>query len=172
MSVVDAGPWVRGSFLEWDLVFNLGGGHLLRLLSALLTKIREPDSPVARVSTWPFLVWLFIFDFGLNSDLDCVYFFSSGSDSAVLGPESLCSLLDHKAFIPGPILCNVCSVAQSYMTNCNRMDCSTPGFLVLHYLSEFAQTHVHWFSDSISSFVTPFSYCLLSFPASGVGSSS
>ena len=45
-------------------------------------------------------MWLFIFDFGLNSDLDCVYFFSSGSDSAVLGPESLCSLLDHKAFIP------------------------------------------------------------------------
>ena len=24
------------------------------------------------------------------------------------------------------------------------MDCSTPGFPVLHYLPEFAQTHVHW----------------------------
>ena len=27
------------------------------------------------------------------------------------------------------------------------MDCSTPGFPVLHRLSELAQTHVHWVSD-------------------------
>ena len=31
------------------------------------------------------------------------------------------------------------------------MDCSTPGFPVLHYLPEFAQTHVHWVSDAIQS---------------------
>ena len=29
------------------------------------------------------------------------------------------------------------------------MDCNTPGFPVLHYLSEFAQTHVHWVDDAI-----------------------
>ena len=29
------------------------------------------------------------------------------------------------------------------------MDCSTPGFPVLHYLLEFAQTHVHWVDDAI-----------------------
>ena len=29
------------------------------------------------------------------------------------------------------------------------MDCSTWGFLVLHYLWEFAQTHVHWVDDTI-----------------------
>ena len=29
------------------------------------------------------------------------------------------------------------------------MDCSTPGFPVLHCLSEFAQTHVHWVDDAI-----------------------
>jgi len=29
------------------------------------------------------------------------------------------------------------------------MDCSTPGFPVLYYLLEFAQTHVHWVSDDI-----------------------
>ena len=28
-------------------------------------------------------------------------------------------------------------------------DCSTSGFLVLQYLPEFAQTHVHWVSDAI-----------------------
>ena len=29
------------------------------------------------------------------------------------------------------------------------MDCSTPGIPVLHYLSEFTQTHVHWVGDAI-----------------------
>ena len=29
------------------------------------------------------------------------------------------------------------------------MDYSIPGFPVLHYLPEFAQTHVHWVSDAI-----------------------
>ena len=29
------------------------------------------------------------------------------------------------------------------------MDCCTPGFPVLHSLSEFAQTHVHWVGDTI-----------------------
>ena len=29
------------------------------------------------------------------------------------------------------------------------MDCSTLGFPVLHYLPEFAQTHVHWVGDGI-----------------------
>ena len=30
---------------------------------------------------------------------------------------------------------------------CNPMDCSTPGFPVLHYVLEFAQTHVLWVND-------------------------
>ena len=29
------------------------------------------------------------------------------------------------------------------------MDCSTPGFPVLHHLPEFAQTHAHWVGDAI-----------------------
>ena len=29
------------------------------------------------------------------------------------------------------------------------MDCSMPGFPVLHYLSEFAQIHVHWVGDTM-----------------------
>ena len=36
-----------------------------------------------------------------------------------------------------------CSVAQSCPALCDPMDCSTPGFPVLHHLPEFAQTHVH-----------------------------
>ena len=35
-------------------------------------------------------------------------------------------------------------VAKSCLTLCDRMDCSRPGFLVLHYLPGFPHTHVHW----------------------------
>ena len=35
------------------------------------------------------------------------------------------------------------SVAQWCLNFCNPMDCSMPGFPVLHYLPELAQTHVH-----------------------------
>ena len=37
-------------------------------------------------------------------------------------------------------------------TLCNPMNCSIPDFPVLHYLPEFAQTHVHWVSDAIQPF--------------------
>ena len=42
-----------------------------------------------------------------------------------------------------------CSVTQSCLTLCDPMDCSKPGFLVLHHLLELAHTHVHWVSDAI-----------------------
>ena len=43
---------------------------------------------------------------------------------------------------PGISFC-CCSVAKSCPTLCNPMDCSMPGFPVLHYLLEFAQTYFH-----------------------------
>ena len=42
-----------------------------------------------------------------------------------------------------------CSVAKSCLTLGNSMDCSTPGFPVLHYLPELAQTHIHCVNDTI-----------------------
>ena len=50
------------------------------------------------------------------------------------------------------------------------MDCSTPGFPVLHHLPELTQTHVHRVSDAIQPshpLSSPFSSCLQSLPASG-----
>ena len=41
------------------------------------------------------------------------------------------------------------SVAQSCLTLCNLMGCSTPGFSVHHQLLELTQTHVHRISDAI-----------------------
>ena len=32
---------------------------------------------------------------------------------------------------------------------CNPMDCSSPGFPVLHHLPEFLQTQAHWVDDAI-----------------------
>ena len=65
------------------------------------------------------------------------------------------------------------SFAQSCLTLCNPMDCSTPGFPVHHKLPKLAQTHVLrvsegvWCHPTISSSEIPFSSCLQSFPASG-----
>ena len=39
--------------------------------------------------------------------------------------------------------------SQVVPTPCNPVDCSKPGFLVLHYLPEFTQIHVHWVSGAI-----------------------
>ena len=44
-----------------------------------------------------------------------------------------------------------CLVSQSCSTFNHPMDCSTPGFPVLHHLLEFAQTHVHRVGDAIQS---------------------
>ena len=50
--------------------------------------------------------------------------------------------------ISSPSFC-FCSVTQLCRTLCDPMDCSTPGFPVLHYLPEFAQTRVHCVNDAI-----------------------
>ena len=40
-------------------------------------------------------------------------------------------------------------MAQSCLTLCNHMNCSTPCLLVYHQLPKFTQTHVHRVSDAI-----------------------
>ena len=62
-----------------------------------------------------------------------------------------------------------CSVTQSCLTLFDPVDCSTPGFPILHHLPEFAQTHVRQVDDAIQpthplSF--PFFSCLQYFLAS------
>ena len=41
------------------------------------------------------------------------------------------------------------SVTQSCLTLCDPVDCSKPGFPVLHHLPELVQTHVHWVGDAV-----------------------
>ena len=60
------------------------------------------------------------------------------------------------------LYCYCCSVAQLSLILCNPIDCSIPGFPVLHHLSQLAQTYGHWVSDAIQPF------CSLSSPSTPV----
>ena len=43
--------------------------------------------------------------------------------------------------------------SQLWVTVCDPMDRSMPGFRMLHYLPEFAQTHVHWIGNALQHFI-------------------
>ena len=47
------------------------------------------------------------------------------------------------------IFCWCYAIAWSCPILCNPIDCSTPGFPILHRLLESTQTHEHWVSDAI-----------------------
>ena len=47
------------------------------------------------------------------------------------------------------------SVAQSCLTLCNPMNCSTPGLPVHQKLLEFTQTHAHRVGDAIQPLLSP-----------------
>ena len=48
-----------------------------------------------------------------------------------------------------PLMVQFSSVAQSCLTLCDPMNCSTPGLPVHHQLPQFTQTHVHGVGDAI-----------------------
>ena len=55
-----------------------------------------------------------------------------------------------------------CSITKSYLTLCDPVDCSTPGFPVPHCLPELAQTHVH--ITRITELVIPSNHLILYCP--------
>ena len=65
-------------------------------------------------------------------------------------PKTLTSpALEDKFFTTSATSVQFSSVAQSCLTLCEPMDCSTPGLPVHHQLPEFTQTHVHWVCDAM-----------------------
>ena len=54
--------------------------------------------------------------------------------------------LDCFFFVSALLLLFSCSVVSDLL---DPLDCSTPGFPVLHYVLELAQAHVHWVGDAI-----------------------
>ena len=69
----------------------------------------------------------------------CVMVISVEQASSKLGKNGLLKLEN--------ICC--CLVFKSCLILCDPMDCSMPGFPVLHCLSEFTQTQVHWVGEAI-----------------------
>ena len=61
-----------------------------------------------------------------------------------------------------------CSVAKLCLTLCNPMDCSTPGFPVLHYLPGVCSKFVCWVGDASNHLISAsLFFCLQFLPASG-----
>ena len=62
-------------------------------------------------------------------------------------------------FIVRLIFINCCSVTKSCLTLWDPMDCSMPSFPVLHYLPDFAQSHVYCVGDAIKESWAPKDWC-------------
>ena len=95
-----------------------------------------------------------------------------------VGPGQICEIFKEKwkfiffhAYFPfrSLLCCCCCSAAQSRPILWDPMDCSRLGSPVLHYLQEFAQTHVRWVHQVIqtSHHLSPLLFYLRSFPVSG-----
>ena len=74
---------------------------------------------------------------------------SLGIKEVPISMNSLCSNYLRQCFPYCVQITCCCSVTKSCLTLCDSMDYSTPRFPILHYLLEFAQTHVHWVSDAL-----------------------
>ena len=74
---------------------------------------------------------------------------SADVNICILWTKQLCCYYQNMFICLMLYLLICCLVTQLCPPICDPMDCSTPGFHVLHYLLELAQTHVHWISDAI-----------------------
>ena len=77
-----------------------------------------------------------------NTDIDLLSHPGEGIVSELSLPSALVALTL-------PAKDPSCTFSCLCLTLCDPMDCSTPGFPVLHSLPEFAQTHVHWINNTI-----------------------
>ena len=106
--------------------------------------------------------------------------FSASKCPLLRSPLTATSKLIFTVIVLSVFACLLCrisvqftSVAQSCLTLCDPMGCSTPGFPVHHQLQELSQTYVHRVSDPTLCpplLLLPFSSCLQSFPVSFPGS--
>ena len=107
-------------FLKWVSLTSLSMKFLIYLLDLLPTMIKPYKFRPETPNLPQFIYWYFC----------------------------LTGLYCHTVLLAGAMFLYCCQ-SLSHVWLCNRMDDSTPGFPVLHYLLKFAQIHVHWVSDAI-----------------------
>ena len=94
---------------------------------------------------------------GKNPGLGCHFLLQGNLPSPGVKPASPALLMDSVPTKPSgkPIHSGVSLTkyvvvqSLSHVRLCNPTDNSTAGFPVLHYLPEFAETHIHWVGDTI-----------------------
>ena len=89
---------------------------------------------------WELLFWYWIYSYSLDPNLSAIL--SEVCPDHAMQSRHLPSLVS--AF---SMFCY--SVSPSCLTLFDPMDCSMPGFPVLHHLPELAQIHIHWVGDAI-----------------------
>ena len=100
----------------------------------------------------PNKLWKILKEMGILDHLTCLLRNLDASQEATvrtrhgtmdrfqLGKEYVKAVYYYPAYLTS-MQCCCCSVAQSCLTLCDPMDCSTPGLPVPHHLPEFAQVH-------------------------------
>ena len=112
-----------------------------------------------RFCQWMNFFWIFANDWTLQSRVTLRSYSGSLNPRFLIGKRKVKNIY-HIQFS---------SVAQSFLTLCNPMNCGTLGLPVHHQLSEFTQTHVHRVSDAIQPshpLLSPFPPVPKSLPAS------
>ena len=124
----------------------------LLLLPPIPPSVRVFSNESTLHMRWP-KYWSFSFSISPSNEHLRLISFSMDWLDLLAVQGTLKSLLQHHSFhkLVTIFIFIISVVAQllSCLTFCDPMDCSTPGFLVLHYLPEFAQIQVHQVSDAI-----------------------
>ena len=106
------------------------------------------------ISFFFFYIWVGFYSYGYH------IFFIHSSIDGYLGCFQILAIVhnvnNHININTGV---HVAVQSLSHVRLCNPMNCSMPGFPLLHWISEFAQTHVHWVSDAIQPYFSFFCSC-------------
>ena len=113
--------------------------HLFHLLLSIFPNIRDFQESSVCI-TWP-TYWSFRFSISPSNEHAGMISFRMDLLHLLAVQGALKSRLQHFS--------QFSSVAQSCLTLCDRMNCSTPGLPVHHQLPMFTQTHAHRVGDAI-----------------------